>query len=457
VILARLAGCPGTLQILDIRNYGIEEWPAALPLGQRAEWLRYVMASMVDILRDNELGSLQVTSGSQALYTLRRKYLTHTIHCHANEPALELERAAYVGGRCECRRIGAIDGLAYHVDYRSLYPSLCVDGALPAVFVRMVDEPGLQYSDIDTSKYCCIADVTISTDEPAYPYRRGSEVIYPVGRFRAQLAGPELEDAWRRMRLVALHRYALYYPAPALDAYARGLYAILETERRRGNIPIVEWLKRLLVCIVGKMGQHGSVWRTYPDCDPPDAWFAWYVHDDKHGLCRARSLGWEGQIEIKEGFAPNTCPAIAAWICSAGRVKLLDAIRCAGWDNVYYYDTDSLLCSETGYARLRDAGRIHDGVLGHLRVIGGPERAECYGIKHYRFGDEYKCAGSPRGTTEVGPDDSHFWYREWLKKAITGKHAPKVERVLRSYQREATYRHGVVGSDGRVSPIRIEE
>lgn len=445
----------GQLTLVDIRNWGIDEQPAGATALDRARWLADVMRRVCQLHAVEGLGSLQTTAGSQAMYTLRRMHLTHALFVHTNKEALDLESAAYYGGRCECRRLGVLTGPVYHLDFRSLYGSICAVGSLPALLAQTGEgQPALDARSSD-GVVQAIAQVTIRTEEPAYPFRRDGLVVYPTGRFTTVLCGPELTDAMERGRIVHWHRWAAYVGTPCLNSYARHVLALLADARQAGDGPLCQYLKRLLVALPGKMGQRDWRWINAPWLRPPAPWCAWPHVDVKGRVTRCRALGRQCQQEEKGGWAPNAIPSIAAWVCSEGRVKLLAAIRVAGWQQVAYHDTDSLIVSARGYQRLRDKGQIGDGEPGRLRILGRHFHAEIRGIKSYVLDEQQRCAGAPGGSVEAGPCEAVYWFRQWLKSAVRSGRRPEPERALRRWQRTEAYRHGRVMADGRVEPWLI--
>jgi len=193
----RLRGAHGSILWLDCRNWGIELDNTL----SRGEETALALAALVVRLERYSMDYLSTplapTAAGQSYRTWRTAKLTHGVHCHVNPNALLLERQAHIGGRCECYRLGVINGQVFHLDIRSAYGSIMCKHMLPVGLERWhaIDCCG---ESIDAE--CAtnmIADVTISTDEPAYPLRRDGDVIYPVGRFRTQLCRPELADAIR--------------------------------------------------------------------------------------------------------------------------------------------------------------------------------------------------------------------------------------------------------------------
>jgi hypothetical protein len=65
--------------------------------------------------------------------------------------------------------------------------------------------------------------------------------------------------------------------------------------------------------------------------------------------------------------------AIASYITAQARCRLFNAIEVALGDNgilgkdIFYCDTDSIICTELAYRNLVDAGLIHPTQLGKLK------------------------------------------------------------------------------------------
>jgi hypothetical protein len=298
--------------------------------------------------------------------------------------------------------------------------------------------------------------VTVRTPEPAYPLRRGREVIYPTGVFRTVLAGPELTDALERNRIATWHALAVYEAEPILVEYMRSIYRLRCEAEAHENRALADTAKRLLVCLVGKFGQRSwywePVWVDYvqaPYCE-------WHGKNEKGEIVRYRSVAWNTEREVPGGFAPDAVVSVAAWITSEARRVLLAAIRIAGWEHVFYVDTDALIVDQIGLERLRADGWIRPGQLGKLSVKSGPCRVEIRGIKYYVVDGAVTCAGLPKGVCMDAGDGRHYWYRQSPAASVRKGQQPSALATLGTYQRTPEYRHGVVGPDGRVTPIHEE-
>lgn len=453
----RCAGQPAAITWVDCRNYGATPPATATPGPLLARWLADWIAGAAVVLARLGSGSLKTTAGAQALSMYRHTYYAGGIHAHTHSGGGRIEDAAYIGGRCEARRIGPATALSHHVDYRSQYTAVMRDTRLP-VRLRRHHHSGVSAASVkDIDPDTTIATVKIESDEPAYPYRQGHIVIYPIGRYVTTLCGPELRDAVDRGRVHGVIEWCTYHMDYALRAYAEALYHERCLCESRGDRDGASLVKRLANVVVGKMGQRSRTWTAAPAIATDMVYGSWLGVDDSGGTCRYRVVAGIVQRDTLLGSAPDAVPAVAAWITSAARVRLLGAIRCAGWDQTHYYDTDSLVVSALGYARLRAAGRVQRAALGELQDVHASTTCVIYGVKHYVFGDKLTCSGLPRGHCEDVGDGHHYWYWRTPASSVSHGRRPESGRVLRRYKRQREYRHGVVADDGTVSPHVLSE
>jgi hypothetical protein len=479
VVLARVRGKPGLLKWLDTRNYGI---PPALPTLRRdsgSQPLVQTVRGVTDALSAAGLGALQNTAGSQAWYSFKRKHMGTAMLIHTNRAALDLERAAYVGGRCECFRVGALPPPVYHLDYRALYGWVMREHALPVRLRhhRVSEDPDDRPNLLPERR--AIAEVLVETDEPSYPavrqaspsgapvalspgeplptHRTGCAVYYPVGRFRAALCGPELDDALIRGRVVGWRRWAVYDMEPALAGYARDLLRLREVAEDEGRKDLAAVWKSLLVCLPGKLGQVGRRWVDAPPRPDEGPYSTWYAPGPDGHPVRHRSLAWNVQREEITGETEESMPAMAAWITSAGRMRLLEAIRAAGWAETYYCDTDAVMVSNIGLMGAYNAGLTADREPGKLRMLGKHQSASLHGIKHYTLDGRTVQAGVPLPGPEEWPGEQGPWVRERLNRAAGERRRPVVRLARSDVQRAGRYTHGSVGASGIVEPWRLWE
>lgn len=453
VLDLRMRGLPGKLRILDVANYGLEIDSAPIGVLDRARRIYEFVTGMVSVLVKEGMGSLKATVGSQSYYSFRRKYLSHMVECHADDNVLRLESCGYYGGRCEAFRLGRLPGRVYHLDVSSMYPSLYRHMQLPAALLGWTDKPDAGFIADCLANHYAIARVTIETGQPAYPYRdeRRKLVVYPVGRFATTLAGSELLHAYKSHAVVAWHAISWYGPAPFLARFGARIWAL---QRILTGYPDLRgWIKRLGVCVVGKLGQRDKGWVDATSDRLCLQWDAWEEKDELSQWHRWRCFAGCTQREDVGGFAPDAIPAAACAITSAARIKLLDYLNCAGWNNVWYVDTDALMCNERGYRRLLNAGHIGTGEWGLLKIEGVYDNVTIRGIKDYVADGKMVSAGTNQTRLAGQSDQDMAIERIGLAGFMRGRREPNAMLVTAPRQRTGIYRHGNVRVTGEVEPF----
>jgi DNA polymerase type B, organellar and viral len=448
----KVPGLSGTLRIVDVANYGLEEsadLPGAL---DRARRVFSFVSGMIGVLKSEGLGSLKATVASQSYYSFRRKYLHHLVQCHAHEQALRLESEGYYGGRCECLRLGRLPGRVWHLDVASMYPAIYRSAQLPVGLCGYTESPDDgAIRDLCESKYV-IAEVVLDTGVPAYPYRdeRQRIIIYPVGRFTTTLAGAELLYAMRANSIVAWRRLAWYDTQPFLSQFGARIWAL--SRLYAGHPELKKWIKRLGVCVVGKLGQREKMWVSAPSnriCLP---WDSWEEQDEHSQWRRWRCFAGVTQYEYAGGWSFDAVPAAACAITAAGRMQLLRYLNCAGWNNVHYVDTDALMCNERGYRRLLGAGHVGTGEWGLLKIEGVYNDVVIRGIKSYLADGRSVCAGDPASGAQTAPVGGNPTKQIGIAGYCHARQQPDNILIATAPQRTGVYRHGVPHVSGWVDP-----
>lgn len=464
---------------IDSRNHGVEVASEMLAGPDTASWLADQFRQLTSALVAFRLGALQATVGAQAMHGYRSGYLYRGVYVHTDSESLRVERQSYFGGRCECFHIGTVSPSLAHLDFRSQYASVGIGSSVAIRLVRRVHNP----DQADALAHCdagdAIARVSLETTENAYPYRRAArgapatdsgesspltvgvngdtDTIFPVGRFITTLCGPELQDALHQGRIRHVHEYCQYEMGYALRDYMQAIYEMRLHYERAGAVGLAHYAKRLLVSVPGKFGQRDRRWTPTPEIAALVPYGEWDGSRADGSPCRYRAVAWRTYRDDVLGWGAESVPSIAAWVTSAARVKLLQAIRVAGWGHVYYVDTDSLLVDSIGLDQLGIAGHIRPGILGALYRKGEPASVALHGAKHYVEGGNVVCAGLPRGSCVDHGDGHHYWHQITPADAVRRGMRPEAHRELRTYQRREPYRQGIVDSDGKVMPFVLEE
>ena len=127
----------------------------------------------------------------------------------------------------------------------------------------------------------------------------------------------------------------------------------------------------------------------------------------------------------------------------------------AGWDNVFYVDTDSLIVSGSGLQHLTD--KVSPTELGDLKVEAEANEMSLLGLKRYTFGGDVKNKGIKKGAKLIGPN--LYQVEKWrqIRSALMEGDLSHyyVDKV--NIQLQGAYTKGVVLPDGTVRPIVLKE
>ena len=183
----------------------------------------------------------------------------------------------------------------------------------------------------------------------------------------------------------------------------------------------------------------------------------WYKMkiDVRGQVCYEVRIGKKAYIISREKEPSfNSFIAISGHITAHARMLLYRLIKQAGFENVYYCDTDSIFCNKEGYQRLSQY--IDDKELGKLKL---EEIGECiiYGAKNYEFNGYRKIKGIPKKAKEVKPNNYEYWsFESFRGSLLKGKHEGVIlEKKTRQLTLEYKKREFI--DDHRTKPIELKE
>lgn len=371
---------------------------------------------------ENDLGYFAPTMAGQAFNAFRHRFMAHQIYVHVHSDVIGLERASYVGGRCQPFFRGRAPLRPYaHVDCNSMYGSVMYDEQFPIKQVGHYGPVSVDRLAQILQTHAAVALVRINTDVPAFPLRTGIAVSFPIGTFETVLASPELALGIEYGYVSDVREVVTYDKAPIFRDYAEYFWNLRENARLRGDEFISKIGKRFLAALHGKFGQRiftsllvmtgadreDEIWTEY---DIEDR--AWYEY---------RSLAGRVEQRVREVNGRDTLVAIPSHVASYARVKLWRWIVTAGFDNVLYVDTDSLIVKWEALDRLREYVNPH--TLGGLRLLNQSRLVYIRAPKWYRFGNEQRRAGVSGKAVEVDWDQfeqDNFRSSRW---ALSHKYA----------------------------------
>jgi hypothetical protein len=410
---------------------------------------------LIDFVRSNNLGVFATTVGSMAFNAYRHRFMRTKIYIHDNERVTALERDGYYGGRCEIFYQGQKQGHYVLLDVNSLYPYVMRDNTYPHRLLghrKNISVDGV--IDLMRKGYYLIARVALDTNTNAFPYRYKSKLVFPQGRFVTTLHHAELVYALQNGLVRAVRECSFYDQSNLFKDYADFFHDLKNRYSENGQSAFRLFAKLMLNSLYGKFGQMGHRTIEIKHNLP----MTWGVADylDVNGKL-SNIVIWDGRGYLlkREGESYNAFTAIAGAVTAYGRMKLWQLMRQAGLEHVFYCDTDSLIVDEIGFLNLVD--EIDNHTLGKLKIESQSDMIEIRGAKDYVFGEREHIKGVSLKAEKLGSGhyrQLHFaTFRETLKsnRLATVKLSYTEKHLRRIYEK------GVVGDDGRVSPLILSE
>ncbi len=427
-----------------------------------------------------EAGGFGRTVGSMALNFLRSRTAPKTVATHTDERAIRLERLACHGGRAStwfygtCQvasqpdappetaalpaRRWVLPERLYHVDVRSMYPFLLssIDTPCKLVTFRTDLTPADLVGILKGME--AIAYVTLRTDSAEYPHRRGAFVVYPTGRFRTVLCGPELRTALHAGEVERVHQVALYTRGKPFADAASELLAMRRSAACTGNSGWEAFVKLLSNSLTGKLAQRGATWLPRPRVCPEREWGEWlHSRPGQDRPTRYRALAgmvWEC---VRDNPGTGLLTAIYAHITSAGRAHMRALRSTLPTRSVYSQDTDGMWVDASAVAALRTAGLLGEDRPGTLRVLEHSDLTRFHSPKHYYAAGRWVLSGlhHPQQSS-----DGLAFHDSWNENPITGGcDAPPVgiNHHVRSVTLDCVPHDGTVGDDGWLIPLELPE
>jgi DNA polymerase elongation subunit (family B) len=447
-------------EILGIEKLDVNPLTATLneliPYCRRdVEIITYAMLKFFDYIRENNLGGLGLSISSTAFKAFRHRFMKYPIYIHDFDPALELERRSYYGGRVECFRIGHVNRKIYVLDVNSMYPFVMRYNYFPVKLVKYDETSTVDVvRDYLDRGYCVIAHVFVKTNEPVYPKKLKDKLIFPVGRFHTFLTTPSLKYAFYNNNIVRTYEYAVYVPQVIFDEYIEFFYTERLKFKREGNT-VYDFMSKLFMnSLYGKFAQRR---REIEECEEAlTVPHLTRMYDENlNYIGRAVHINNNGFLVKKaQDYSFNSFPAISAHVTDYARMYLWHLMKTAGLKHVLYVDTDSLHVTAEGYRNLQNL--IDAQGLGKLKLEDVTYSATYFAPKHYIVGNKVKQKGISQNAKQI--DDNtyeQFEFPSLQSVVINNVEGVPIRKVIKRLRLE--YEKGIVDENGHIHPIRLNE
>lgn len=417
--------------------------------------LKDTMLKWLSFIRENDLGCFQTTIAGQAFTAFRHKYMKEEIFIHDFEAPTLLERESFRGGRNEAFKLGVQRENMTLLDFNSLYPSVMIEHEYPIKFISYVSKATKNGLYRALSNYLVIARVNVTLNEAAIGLHK-ERLEFPIGTFNVALTSPELLYVIKNGTINKVYSFAIYTYAKIFKDYIEDLYRIRLEYKQEKNVVGDMMTKLFLNSLYGKFGQRVEEQELIGHSASNEISVeGGIIHETKERVRIKTFAGNVYKVHRGEKEGTHSFPAIASFVTAYARMKLWNAMKLAGLENVYYVDTDSLIVNEEGLKGLSSI--IDKEKLGFLKVEGNGTDLVIEGLKDYFFLGESKIKGVKKDATKIGltsykqPQFSKF--RSMLMKGSLD--APVEREVTKLLRRK--YLKGIVKENGDITPFILNE
>jgi hypothetical protein len=355
----------------------------------------------------NDLGGFTATIASLSYGLLSRSEVARQVIRSKDQWVIQAERDAFYGGFCRASGRGEYSGQNYYLlDANGLYSYVEVSNKFPVRFRTSKQNPTekdlARVEQLGTG----IVHGVFSLRDGFIPVKTGFLLTWEQTPVECWLCWPEYR--WVREH-GEVHRIdqVLYYEVAELFKPTTVSYVQHARKAKidRNRFEKTLW-KMMSNSVFGKFAQRMGANQIFP-AEPGEidgTEYLWNM-DTK---ASTQVTVWCGTkiVTEEDDFADTHFPAIAAFVTSFARARLFAWCTKAGWENVLYNDTDSIMVNQTGFGRLYD--QIEQDEPGMLRVEAMADRCFIGGKKHYEISDKV-VYGSVGKNHQVTSDGGLVW------------------------------------------------
>lgn len=416
---------------------------------------REAVIRLLQFLEVENLGPFRPTGAGQSHAAYRRRFLTEGVLVHDDPACLEMERVGMYTGRAEAWRHGECGpDLFTEYDLRLAYAHIARDCQLPAQLTGRGGTTDLRAVLRLSERFSVLAEVSVVTDVECVPAPLTDRVMWPIGEFVTVLWDPELRLLAEEGATVKVRRYWLYRKAPVLAVFASWVLERLHPEHGTADPVERRLLKHWSRTLVGRMALRYRRWEEWATADHHDLTLGILYDADQATTTELLQVG-RTMFELAElAEADSSVPQVTGWVMSEARARLWRLMRCAGLDNLYYVDTDSLIVNQAGAERLHSA--IMAGEAWTLTEKGTYTRLVIRGPRNLDVENGHRIAGVPRKASRVGPLDFEGEVWRSLRESVVRGELDSVVTTARRFRPDAPDpRRRHIGG-GRTAPNAVQ-
>ena len=405
---------------------------------------------ILDWIIDADLGNFKPTGAGQAWAAYRHRFMGVKLLVHSDDEARAAERVASWAGRCEARQHGqARGGPFYEWDFVTAYAQVGRTVDVPTVLLATHKRMSLTQWAAMTCKAHVLAECEIVTETPTVPCSADGRIVWPVGEFRTTLWSNELQLALDNGAQVRILRAWTYRKAPALKDFAQWCIDEMSPETSECSPLVRSAVKHWSRSIVGRFGARWTRWEDFAVMPYDDVAYGLGFDASIGGRFEWMQIGRKMRRSVGVVDSGDAVVSIMSFVMAECRVRLWGVCVAAGWENVVYMDTDSVIVNSKGHEALNLAG-ISDlrvkKVYNSLRVVA-PRQIVTDG--------RLRASGIPSSAIRVGSDryESDIWSQ--MSTSFAAGEPDRVTISPKVVQLSGHDRRREHHDSGRTEPYRV--
>lgn len=343
-------------------------------------WKKYI-----DWNLSNDLGGFQYSMSSLAYSFWTRTKGAENARHPRNKQTADYEKAAFYGGFCYVHSSGYHSGDGYYLlDCNGLYGSVIRDCLLP--YRHVTTRRVIKVTDLDNAlkRGGVIAHGVFTLRKGYLPIRSVRSIEWKQERVECWLPQPELLWVMEHGKIHSLDTIIVYDMKPLGKEIGEFSLTQRFLAKEQGRKYESKLWKLFVTNFFGKLAQRFGTIKVFPAGENEPDSFEQFISNKTGKIYSVCVFCGTKIVSIDDGESTTYIPSISAFITSYGRRKLWELCSLAGWENVFYNDTDSLIVNRAGYRKLKHL--ISDNVPGLISLDERGDTLEILGKKQYRIG-----------------------------------------------------------------------
>lgn len=379
-------------------------------------WNRYIQWN-----RESKLGGFQYSMSTLAYAWWTRSDGALNARHPRNKETAESEKEAFYGGFCYVHGKGYYSGDRYYLlDCNGLYGQIIRDALLP--YRHVTTRSVRKSTDLDNAlkRGGVIVKGVFSIDKGYLPVRSIRNLDWQQKEVECWLPQPELLWVMEHGRIHKIEKIIVYDMKPLgkqIGEFALQKRFLAKEEGRKYESTL--W-KLFVTNFFGKLAQRFGTIKCFPaDPDEPDK-VEQFISATTGKIYSVTVFCGTKIVSIDDGESTTYIPSISAFITSYGRRRLWELCTMAGWQNIFYNDTDSLIVNHEGYTKLKHL--VSNDIPGLLSIDEQGDTLEIIGKKQYRIGRVNKDNTHPSVCEPTG-DGKITWIEKEYQRELSKESA----------------------------------